>query len=155
MRFTSFARCALIAGSLTGSFENAHAQQRPALVVLIAVDQFRGDYLDRFGSQLTGGLARFRTEGAFFPNAWQDHSNTETAPGHATMLSGREPAHTGVVSNTRGVPDPDMPLVEASGPGASPRRFNGTALYDWIVARDPNARVLSVSRKDRGAILPV
>lgn len=129
--------------------------QRPALVVLIAVDQFRGDYLDRFGAQLTGGLARFRNDAAFFPHAWQDHSNTETAPGHATMLSGREPAHTDIISNNRGVPDAAAPLIGAAGPGASPRRFNGTTLYDWILARDSSARVLSVSRKDRGAILTI
>ena len=123
--------------------------------MLIAVDQLRGDYLDRFGTQLNGGLARFRTQAAFFPHAWQDHSNTETAPGHATMLSGREPVHTEIISNNRGVPDPSTPLIGASGTGASPRRFNGTTLYDWLLVRDPNARVLSVSRKDRGAILPI
>ncbi len=129
---------------------------RPALVVLIAVDQFRGDYLDRFGGQLTGGLARFRNKSAFFPNAWQDHSNTETAPGHASMLSGREPAHTEIISNNRGVPDPNAPLIGGiAGPGASPRRFNGTTLVDWLIACDSGIRVLSVSRKDRGAILPI
>jgi hypothetical protein len=41
------------------------------------------------------------------------------------------------------------------GPGASPLRFNGTTLVDWIRARDPKSRALSVSSKDRGAILPV
>jgi len=135
--------------------QNAVPADRPALVVLIAVDQLRGDYLDRFASQLNGGLARFRTHAAFFPHAWQDHSNTETAPGHATMLSGREPVHTEIISNNRGVPDPLTPLIGVSGTGASPRRFNGTTLYDWLLARDLNARVLSVSRKDRGAILPI
>ena len=130
-------------------------QPRPALVVLIAVDQFRGDYLDRWAPQLTGGLARFRNTSAFFPHAWQDHSNTETAPGHATMLSGREPVHTEIVTNGRGVPDPAFPLIDVKGAGASPKRFIGTALYDWIVARDSGSHVLSVSRKDRAAILPV
>src|SRR5262245_53841707 len=129
--------------------------QRPALVVLIAVDQLRGDYLDRWAPQLTAGLARFRNDGAFFPRAWQDHANTETAPGHATMLSGREPVHTEIVTNGRGVPDPSSPLVGANGAGASPRRFVGTTLFDWMVARDSGVQVLSVSRKDRGAILPV
>lgn len=137
------------------SAQSAPAVDRPALVVLIAVDQFRGDYLDRFGSQLTGGLKRFRESSAFFPHAWQDHSNTETAPGHATMLSGREPVHTEIISNNRGVPDPTTYLIDAKGAGASPRRFNGTTLYDWLLARDSSARVLSVSRKDRGAILPI
>lgn len=81
---------------------------------------------------------------------------TETAPGHSAMLSGREPVHTGIFSNDRGVPDPGVAVLEAPGVvGASPRRFVGTTLYDWMRNRDSSTRVLSVSRKDRGAILPV
>jgi hypothetical protein len=129
---------------------------RPALLVLIAIDQFRGDYIDRFGSQFTGGLARFRTQSALFTHAWQDHAITETAPGHSTMLSGREPMHTTIVDNNLGVYDPDAPLIGGvAGPGASPRRFVGTELFDWMRSRDSKAQVLSVSRKDRGAILPI
>ncbi len=143
------------AASQTAHAQTAGRSERPALVVFIAVDQFRGDYLDRFSSQLTGGLARFRNNSAFFPHAWQDHSITETAPGHATMLSGREPVHTEIVSNNRGVPDELSPLIGSSAIGASPRRFVGTTLYDWMRVRDPEVRVLSVSRKDRGAILTV
>lgn len=126
-----------------------------SLVVLIAIDQMRPDYFERFRSQLTGGLGRIRSASAFFPHGQENHANTETAPGHSTMLSGREPTHTGIVSNDRGVPDPSAPLVGANGPGASPRRFLGTTLYDWMLANDSRSRVLSVSRKDRGAILPV
>ena len=40
------------------------------------------------------------------------------------------------------------------GSGASPHRFRGTTLYDWMRAADPDVPALSVSRKDRGAILP-
>jgi hypothetical protein len=126
-----------------------------SLVVVFTVDQFRGDYPARFGHQFTGGLARLTHEGIVFPNGMQDHAETETAPGHSTILSGRDPAHTGIVSNTFGVADRSAPLLEVTGLGASPARFVGTALYDWMRAADPDARVLSVSRKDRGAILPV
>jgi predicted AlkP superfamily pyrophosphatase or phosphodiesterase len=135
----------------------ATAPAQPSLVVLIAIDQLRGDYLTRFGKELTGGLGRLARSGALFPNARQDHAITQTAPGHSTMLSGRFPAHTGIVTNELGVPDTLARLIDVadSTVGASPRRFSGTTLYDWMLARDPEARVLSVSRKDRGAILPV
>jgi predicted AlkP superfamily pyrophosphatase or phosphodiesterase len=126
-----------------------------SLVVLIAIDQMRPDYFERWRAQLTGGLGRIRARSTFFPNGLENHANTETAPGHSTMLSGREPTHTGIVSNDRGVPDPTATLIGSTGPGASPRRFVGTTLFDWMLAKNPKSRVLSVSRKDRGAILPV
>ena len=129
----------------------------PQLLVHITVDQFRADYLDRWRSQLSGGLARLLRDGAVFTAAFQDHAMTETAPGHATVLSGRNPWSTGIVRNSEGVTDDNETgeLLDVTGPGASPWRFRGTALFDWMQARWPEARALSVSRKDRGAILPV
>ena len=131
------------------------AQQRPRLVVVITVDQLRPDWLERYKGQLTGGFARMTAEGAYFTNAAQDHAVTETAPGHATILSGRWPRHTGIQRNDAGVQDSSAPLLGTLGPGASPHRFRGTAFFDWLKAAQPEARALSVSRKDRGAILPI
>ena len=128
---------------------------RPRLVVVITVDQMRPDYLDRYRSQLQGGLRLLVRDGAVFRDAYQDHAVTETAPGHSTILSGRWPAHTGIIANTLGVLDSTAPLIGLAGPGASPARFRGTAFFDWLRAAEPDARALSVSRKDRGAILPI
>jgi predicted AlkP superfamily pyrophosphatase or phosphodiesterase len=122
---------------------------------MITVDQLLPGYLEQWSGQLSGGLARLTSNAAVFSNAFQDHAVTETAPGHATVLSGRWPRHTGIIDNGRGVGDSAAPLLEVPGPGASPRRFAGTALFDWLHAADTAARALSVSRKDRGAILPV
>ena len=130
------------------------APTRPTLVVMITVDQLRGDYHDRFRSQLTGGLARLY-RGAVFTNGHQDHAITETAPGHASTLSGRFPSSTGITMNAFGVADPQAPLVGGGGAGASPFRFRGSTLTDWLRVQDPRTRALSVSRKDRGAILPL
>lgn len=140
---------------VAGDPPRAAAAPRPRLVVVITVDQLRPDYLQRWRAQLTGGLGRMAREGAVFTRAYQDHALTETAPGHATVLSGRWPRNTGIISNLLGVGDSTAPLVEASGPGASPRRFRGTALFDWMFAADTGMRALSVSRKDRSAILTV
>jgi predicted AlkP superfamily pyrophosphatase or phosphodiesterase len=128
----------------------------PRLVVFITVDQFRGDYPTRFAPQLTGGIARLTQGGAWFTNAHQDHAITETAPGHASLMSGRFPRSTGIIANRIGVEDPSHPLIGTPNvPGASPERFRGTTLTDWLLARDGRTRVLSVSAKDRGAILPI
>jgi predicted AlkP superfamily pyrophosphatase or phosphodiesterase len=128
----------------------------PSLIVLITIDQFRDDYLDRFGPQLRGGLARLARGGAWFTNAHHDHAITETAPGHATLLAGRFPRSTGIMANRIGVDDPAAPILgNDAAPGASPKRFQGTTLVDWLRAKDPRSRALSVSRKDRAAILPI
>ena len=127
----------------------------PTLIVFITVDQMRADYFERFSSQLTRGLGRLYRGGAVFTNGFQDHAITETAPGHSVTMSGRFPGHTGIVTNLTGVGDANAPLVGGGGVGASPYRFRGTTLIDWLVAKDPRSRALSVSRKDRGAILPM
>ena len=134
----------------------ATAATPPTLVVLITIDQMRGDYLTRFGPQLRGGLARLAQGGAWYTNAHHDHAITETAPGHATLFSGRFPRSTGIMMNAIGVEDAEAPLLAGGyGAGASPRRFNGTTLVDWLRSSQSKSRALSVSMKDRGAILPV
>lgn len=122
---------------------------------MLTIDQLRPDYLTMWERQFTGGLARLLHGGAVFLNGYQDHANTETAPGHASTLSGRFPSSTGIVSNATGVYDPQFPLIGARGAPASPFRFRGTTLIDWMRYSAPGSRALSVSRKDRGAILPL
>lgn len=130
-------------------------EQRPKLIVFLSVDQLRPDYLERWDAQLTGGLRTLIDGGIFFTKGLHDHAITETAPGHASTMSGRFPYSTGISSNSAGVNTSDAPLVDSEGIGASPFRFNGTTLADWMTAADPRTRVLSVSRKDRAAILPI
>lgn len=152
---------AAVAAAVIVSAHSAIAQRvppsgrAPNLVVFIAVDQMRADYFERFLPQLSGGLGRLYRGGAVFTNAYQDHAITETAPGHSVMLSGRFPAHTGIVTNSLGVPDEFSPLIGGGGDGASPFRFRGSVLIDWMRMKDPRSRALSISRKDRGAILPI
>jgi predicted AlkP superfamily pyrophosphatase or phosphodiesterase len=149
-------RIALLAAGLLSAAPAAAQPPRPKLVVLITVDQLRPDYLTRWPGQLTGGLARLHDGGAVFTRAYQDHAITETAPGHASTLSGRFPRSTGIVQNVAGVGDPQSPLIGGSTTaGASPFRFRGSTLTDWLRFQDPRTRSLSVSRKDRGAILPM
>jgi len=150
-------RTILVAAGLALGVTRTHAPApTPRLIVVLTIDQLRPDYFTRWRSQWTGGFRRLMAEGAMFPNGRQDHAITETAPGHATILSGRYPAHTGIPLNDLGVPDTTVKLLDgANGEGASPRRFVGTTLVDWLRRDDPGLRFLSVSRKDRGAILPI
>jgi predicted AlkP superfamily pyrophosphatase or phosphodiesterase len=134
----------------------AYRPPPPALVVVVVVDQMRADYLQRWPDGWQGGFRAILRDGAVFPHGLQDHALTETAPGHSTILSGRDPAHTGIVVNQLGVPDPQYPVLDRPGAtGASPSRFVGTTLLDWMRRADSATRFLSVSAKDRSAILTV
>ena len=152
MRFARFFPiAALVGGSL-----HAQAASPPTLVVMISIDGFAERNLEKFLPQMHGGLARLVNGGTWFTNAHHDHGITETAPGHATLLAGRFPRSTGISANRAGVYDPNSPLVGFSGGlPASPMRFRGTTLVDWLATKDSKSRALSVSSKDRAAILPV
>lgn len=72
---------------------------RPKLVVVIVVDQMRGDYVDKFRGQWSGGLKRLVEEGAWFRDAAYPYAATETCVGHATISTGAFPATHGIVAN--------------------------------------------------------
>src|SRR5712692_833396 len=77
----------------------ASASARPKLVLAVAIDQFRYDYLTRFRSEYTGGLRRLLDQGAVFTRARFQHFPTVTAIGHSTYLSGALPAVSGIIGN--------------------------------------------------------
>jgi len=72
---------------------------RPKLVVLLVVDQMRGDYVDKFLGQWHGGLRRLVEEGAWFHDAAYPYAGTETCVGHATISTGAFPSTHGMVAN--------------------------------------------------------
>ncbi len=72
---------------------------RPKLVVLLVVDQMRGDYVDKFLGQWTGGLKRLVEEGAWFRDAAYPYAATETCVGHSTISTGAFPSTHGMVAN--------------------------------------------------------
>jgi predicted AlkP superfamily pyrophosphatase or phosphodiesterase len=79
--------------------KKAEKPTRPKLVVLLVVDQMRGDYADKFRGQWSGGLKRLLTEGAWFRSAAYPYATTETCVGHATISTGAFPASHGMVAN--------------------------------------------------------
>jgi predicted AlkP superfamily pyrophosphatase or phosphodiesterase len=72
---------------------------RPKLVVMLVVDQMRGDYVDKFLGQWRGGLKRLVDEGAWFHDAAYPYAATETCVGHSTISTGAFPATHGMVAN--------------------------------------------------------
>src|ERR1043165_3660447 len=72
---------------------------KPKLIVIIVIDQFRGDYLHRIESSLGQGGFRLFTPGAWFDNCHYDYANPETAPGHATIATGAYSNGHGIFAN--------------------------------------------------------
>ena len=73
---------------------------RPKLIVIVVIDQFRGDYLNRDRAQFKGrGFNLFMKEGAWFTDCYYDYANTKTAPGHATIGTGAYTDGHGIESN--------------------------------------------------------
>jgi predicted AlkP superfamily pyrophosphatase or phosphodiesterase len=72
---------------------------KPKLVVVLVVDQMRGDYVDKFQHQWTGGLKRLVNEGAWFHEAAYPYGATETCVGHSTISTGAFPASHGMIGN--------------------------------------------------------
>ena len=73
---------------------------RPKLVVIIVIDQFRGDYLNRERTQFKKrGFKLFMDQGAWFTDCYYDYANTKTAPGHATIGTGAYSDGHGIESN--------------------------------------------------------
>jgi len=76
-------------------------EAKPKLVVILVIDQFRGDYLDRYRDSLTtaNGFNLFLKKGAYFNDCYFDYANTKTAPGHATIGTGAYTDGHGIGSN--------------------------------------------------------
>ena len=74
-------------------------QPIPKLVILISVDQMRGDYISKYSSVLDGGLKYLAENGQSFVNTHHNHANTSTAPGHATIATGFHPSNNGITNN--------------------------------------------------------
>src|SRR5258705_382897 len=97
--FSTFLIGAGAQGSKTQPIKKVEKPTKPKLVVLLVVDQMRGDYVDKFRGQWTGGLKRLLTEGAWFRAAAFPYAATETCPGHSTISTGSFPANHGMVAN--------------------------------------------------------
>src|SRR6202049_4249178 len=157
----------LLLCSIPAAFASAY-NARPKLVVVIVIDQFRGDYLERYRDQFgDGGFRVFLDRGAYFTDCNYDYANTRTAPGHATLFTGSYTSGHGIVANewwdpakkTRvtSVEDDTTKLVGTgkTGPGASPHNLTNDTLGDELkLATGGKARVFAISLKDRAAVFP-
>lgn len=146
-------------------YVNLLAAEKPRLVVIISIDQFRYDYVTRFGDHFgPAGFNLFLKQGATFVAAHQAHAITTTAPGHSVITSGAHPGVNGIISNNwfdvqtgkkvYCVEDTSVKILGAEKPGRSPKNFFTMTLGDVLQLRNAGqSKMISVSHKDRSAIL--
>lgn len=152
---------------------------RPRLAVLVVFDQMRGDYLPRWEPLFTDtGFRRLMKDGAWFESCNYPYAHTVTGAGHASLLTGCSPDKHGIIGNEWydrisgkevGCVASDryerVPSLSKSGgksdtstikwQSASPERLLMPTVAD--VLKETTAgkgRVVSLSFKDRSAILP-
>jgi predicted AlkP superfamily pyrophosphatase or phosphodiesterase len=143
--------------------------KQPKLVVGIVVDQMRTEYLYRFQSDFSeNGFKRLMNDGYTFYNMHYNYMPTYTAPGHASVYTGTTPAIHGIVSNgwyhrslKRYVYCTEDDSVTTLVPGTekdgkmSPKNLQATTITDELkLATNFKGKVIGMSIKDRGAILP-
>jgi predicted AlkP superfamily pyrophosphatase or phosphodiesterase len=149
---------------------NPRFPDRPKLVLVLVIDQFRYDYLMRFRPYFgPRGFNRLLDGGAVFTDCRYDYATTMTGPGHATLLTGTYPNLHGIIENrwydreaqrevycvedlhTRTVASRQKP---SPSPGFSPHYLTASTLGDELrMATDFRAKVVAIALKDRAAVL--
>jgi predicted AlkP superfamily pyrophosphatase or phosphodiesterase len=150
-------------------FISNYAQEKPKLVVGIVVDQMKAEYLYRFSSDFSeNGFKRLMNEGYTFHNTHYNYMPTYTGPGHAAIYTGTTPSVNGIVGNDwfnkaigKSMYCTDDASVITVGNGVesegkmSPKNLQSTTITDELkLATNFKGKVIGMSLKDRGAILP-
>lgn len=140
----------------------------PKLVVGIIVDQMRYDYLNRFWSQYgEGGFKRLAQDGFNCKNTHFNYAPTYTAPGHASVYTGTTPATHGIIGNNWYDKETDKEVYCVSDDAyqsvgtlsdagkMSPHRNKVTTITDQLrLHTQMRGKVIAISLKDRGSVLP-
>jgi len=153
---------------LGGTLFSQSTENRPKLVVGIVVDQMRNDYLMRF-ADLYGddGFNRLINDGFYGANHRFSYMPTTTAPGHASVYTGTTPAIHGIAGNNWYDPIEKEGMycvedksvrsvgIDKEAGQMSPRNLKTTTVTDELeLFWNKRAKVIGVSLKDRGAVLP-
>ncbi|HEX6837784.1 MAG TPA: alkaline phosphatase family protein [Polyangia bacterium] len=157
---------ALLACSLASAAVAAPA--RAPIVVTLVIDQFPAAYADARWPLLpaSGGFARLRREGTRATIAY-DYAVTDTAPGHAALMTGASPRESGIYANEILDPatrkkvsilrDPSTRVLAADEkpravPSSSLLALRLPTIADGFAHAHPHGTIVSLSLKDRAAL---
>tara|TARA_R110001592_G_scaffold246255_1_gene507943 strand:- start:2758 stop:4383 length:1626 start_codon:yes stop_codon:yes gene_type:complete len=142
--------------------------KKPKLVIGIVIDQMRYDYLDRYWNKFgEDGFKKLINNGFNCQNTHYNYMPTYTAPGHASIYTGTTPENHGIIANTWFNKESGKYFyctedtnVTTLGSGSkngmmSPKNMITTTITDELkLATNFKGKVIGISLKDRGAILP-
>ncbi|OJU54569.1 MAG: alkaline phosphatase family protein [Bacteroidales bacterium 45-6] len=167
INFSIFSFCLLLSAPVISQ----NQLERPKLVVGIVVDQMRWDYLYRFSNRYgNDGFKRLLNEGFSCENTMLNYVPSFTAIGHSSIYTGSVPSIHGIAGNEfivqatgKSVYCTEDTAVYSVGYGdkkykkgqMSPFNLKATTITDELkLATNFKSKVIGVSIKDRGAILP-
>jgi predicted AlkP superfamily pyrophosphatase or phosphodiesterase len=142
---------------------------KPKLIVGIVIDQMRYDYLAKYYNKFSeNGFKKLLTQGFNCKNTNYNYAPTYTGPGHASIYTGTTPSFHGIIGNDWFVRDTgrviyvtDDPTVQTVGSAStkagkmSPHNMLASTIGDELrLYSNLKSKVISVSLKDRAAILP-
>lgn len=160
----------LVLALLLGTVGTIYAQQTkpPKLMVGVVVDQMRYEYLNRFYNDFSEeGFKVLLNEGYNVKNTFYNYIPTYTGPGHASIYTGTTPRFHGIIANDwfnkkdGGYvycveDDAVIPVgTQSKYSKRSPKNLQASTLTDELkLYTNGEAKVIAISLKDRGAILP-
>lgn len=157
----------IVTSILISVYSLAQPTNTPKLVVGIVVDQMRQEYLYRFERKYgDGGFKRLIGQGFMLKNGHYNYAPTVTGPGHASVYTGTTPAVHGIIGNDwydknlkKGVncvgDERQKPIGSEGNGDVSPWRMMTTTITDELeLSTQRRAKVVGMSMKDRGAVLP-
>jgi predicted AlkP superfamily pyrophosphatase or phosphodiesterase len=127
---TPFYLLALAALLTQAPYKPAHRPTQPPTVILISIDGFRADYLDR---GISPNLVNLATHGV--QAQWMSASfPTVTFPNHYTLVTGLYPDHHGIVNNTMSDPSiqPDTHFSLSNSQAVDDERWWDEATPLWV-----------------------
>ncbi len=147
---------------------SSQKKENPRIVVGIVVDQMKMEYLHRFHSKYSdGGFMKLMNDGFLYKNVHYNYVPTKTGPGHASIYTGTTPSDHGIIANdwyireknlmTNCVSDLDVQAIGGTERNGkySPKNLISSTITDELRSfSNFRSKVVSVSIKNRGAILP-
>lgn len=149
------------------NFSIAQRKSPPKLIVGIVIDQMCYDYLYRYYDNFSEkGFRKIMDQGTNCRNTQYNYIPTYTGPGHASIYTGTTPSNHGIVANDwydrttkkekNCVDDTTTNTIgSTSNQGkCSPKNLTAITITDQLKLTYPSSKIISLSIKNRGAILP-